>query len=48
VGRTEPAGLLGPRCRPEGGAGSEVSEWELRERREWEEVRRAEAEELPL
>jgi len=27
-------------------AGSEVSEWELRERREWEEEREAEAEEL--
>ena len=39
-------GRLVPPLEEEGDAGSEVSEWELRERREREEQREAEAEEL--
>ena len=39
-------GRLVPPLEEEGDAGSEVSEWELRERREREEEREAEAEEL--
>ena len=39
-------GRLVPPLEEGGDAGSEVSEWELRERWEWEEERQAEAEEL--
>jgi len=43
---TTDVGRLVPPLEEEGVAGSEVSEWELRERREREEERVAEAEEL--